>query len=74
MLKHRDEQITRFELGLSEIGRDSIRLMGLLKERLSRVVLPSPVISMGLMVRDVQALPEPTRDLFGTPATAREKA
>ncbi len=47
-LGHQDEPDTRVRLGLLAADRDPDRLESLLQERLDRVRLPAPVISLGM--------------------------
>jgi protein ImuB len=63
-LHHRRAAPTRITLGLLAPHRDPDHLARLLRERLARLALPAPVLGVTLVVEDVIALEDESRDLF----------
>jgi len=63
-LRHPLQPPTRFTLGLASPERDPEHLAGLLRERLSRLVLREPVREMALRARDIQPLDAQPLELF----------
>jgi protein ImuB len=64
-LQHRDERPpTVFDQGLLDPTRDADHMLEVFRERIERLVLPAPVIAIGLCVDDWQAFAEHSRPLF----------
>ncbi len=63
-LGHADLPDTEFDLGASTPGRDPGVWLGLLRERLGRLILPAPVRSIALTAAEVRPLVPAPHDLF----------
>jgi protein ImuB len=64
-LRHRDERPpTVFDQGLLDPTRDADHMLEVFRERIERLVLPAPVIAIGLRVDHWQAFAEHSRPLF----------
>lgn len=58
-LRHRDGQpATRFSQGLLDPSRDPDHMLEVFRERIERLLLPAPVVAIGLRVDDWQAFEE----------------
>lgn len=63
-LRHRDHPDTLFGQGLLDPGRDPDHMLELFRERIGRLVLPAPVVAIGLRVDDWQPFAERSLALF----------
>ncbi len=61
-----DQALTLVEIGLSQPSRDPEHLLGLVQERLARLVLGSPVEELGLVAEQVSAAQVANHELFPT--------
>ncbi len=71
-LEHGQRPPTRLLIGLAGRSRDEARLLGLLRERLARLVLEAPVVAVGLAADRVEALAGSSRKLFDDGRGGRE--
>ncbi len=71
-LWHREQAITRFDIGLQEKSREAEQFVILLRERLERLELAQPVIEVGLCVEQLLALDARSLELFGNSGEARQ--
>jgi protein ImuB len=71
-LSHRGLPATRFTLGLAAPARDAEHLLGLLRERLVRLVLPKSVWCVGLYTAEIVPFTPRGTDLFGSGHRAAE--
>ena len=71
-LAHRRGPATRLLLELVAPGRDPAHLSSLLRERLSRVELPQPVVYLGIRARAFGHLAPSTADLYDDDAAPRD--
>jgi protein ImuB len=63
-LRHREQPVTRFSLGMQQPGRDAGQLVALLRQRLACLALPAPVTDVELYVDKTVRLDARSRDLF----------
>jgi protein ImuB len=63
-LYHRDQQVSRLKLQTRQPGRDAGQFTGLLRERLERLELPSPVIEIELRAAQTVPLDARSQDMF----------
>jgi len=63
-LVHRELAPTRFAQGLLDPSRDPDHMLEVLRERIERLRLPAPVLTIGLQVDDWQAFEERSLGLF----------
>ncbi|HJV25320.1 MAG TPA: DNA polymerase Y family protein [Aromatoleum sp.] len=71
MLFHEGRPPSRVELGFASPTRDPERLQRVLRERLDRLELVAPVVSLGLEAPEPHALPGTNAVLFGHGGTTR---
>lgn len=71
-LWHRQQQVTDLSLDTRNPGRDAEQLTTLLRERLERLELVSPVIGIELCVRETVRLDARSRDMFERNAGAEQ--
>jgi protein ImuB len=63
-LYHREQQVSHLSLSTGQPGRDAGQLAGLLRERLERLELPSPVIEVELYATQTVPLDACSQDMF----------
>jgi protein ImuB len=63
-LRHREERATDVAIGLVTPSRDSGHFLLLLRERLERVALAEPVVSLRLEAEDIKPLAQENQSLF----------
>jgi protein ImuB len=63
-LWHREQQVTHLRLGIQSPGRNAEQLTTLLRERLERLELPSPIIEVELYAGETVRLDAASRDMF----------
>ena len=74
-LQHRDDQApTRFGQGLLDPGRDPDHMLEVFRERIERLLLPAPVVAIGLRVDDWQAFAEHSLALLDDTPGPRDHA
>ena len=61
-----DQALTSVEIGLGQPSKDPEHLLGLVQERLARLVLHSPVEELGLLAEQISAAQIANRELFPT--------
>ena len=71
-LRHRKHQSTRIDVGLLSPSRDEHHLQSLIKERLDRITLPSPVECIQIRTGEFSALAPVDLDFFDTTAHRSE--
>lgn len=67
-----DTPSSTFTLALAEPSDDPVHLLGLLRERLSRVPLPAPTLDLRLLCEDRLQRPPPNGELFPSAGSQRE--
>jgi protein ImuB len=70
-LQHREQQVTRFSLGMQQPGRDAGQLLALLRHRLEHLALPAPVTGVELCADETLRLDARSQDLFDQHKTGR---
>ena len=63
-LRHRQQQVTHLGLGIQSPSRNVVQLTNLLRERLERLELPSPVIEVELYAGETVRLDARSQDMF----------
>lgn len=71
-LWHREQAITRLNIGVQRKSRDAEQLLILLRERLQRLELRQPVVEVGLCAERLLPLAAQSLDLFGATHAARQ--